>query len=302
MPAPAPVSGIASKFVFSNIYDLTGRVAFITGGGSGIGRHMAHGLAANGAKVYIADFNKANLDRTLAEWDGPKGSLNGVTIDVTNRESIQAARDYIAEKEGRLHILVNNAGQEGPKSLFFNDMDAPEHKDAETLGHALFENETLEGWSRLYTVNSASVYFVTMCFLGLLAKGSEDTPGYTSCVINTTSISAITSCAQNHFCYNSSKAAASALTRLLACELALKNVPIRVNAIAPGMYETAMTKDVIPLEMLDKMAGGTSPIPAKRPGKAEEMAGAIVFLASRAGCYTNGQELKIDGGYCVVNP
>ena len=83
-------------------------------------------------------------------------------------------------------------------SPFLNQLDAPEHESAETLGRALFNSESFEAWAQIYTVNSASIFFVTTAFLGLLAKGSEDRPGYTSCVINNSSISAHIKLAQNH--------------------------------------------------------------------------------------------------------
>ena len=100
-----------------------------------------------------------------------------------------------------LSALVQfSAGQTGPVSAFFNDMNAPEHQSAETLGRALFENESFEEWSQLYTVNTSAIFFVTTAFLGLLAKGSEDKPGYTSCVVNNSSISGYNKLAQNHVC------------------------------------------------------------------------------------------------------
>jgi len=127
---------------------------------------------------------------------------------------------------------------------------------------------------------------VTTAFLGLLAKGSQDVDGYWSSVINITSISGIIKVAQNHvrhlplynggscslqfgfrqFCYNSTKAAASHLTKLLSTELALKGIPVRVNAIAPGIYASEMTMDVVTPEDVDKIGKGVLPVPAKRAG------------------------------------
>lgn len=144
--------------------------------------------------------------------------LRRLVMDSTNRESISAAKKVVQEKSGRLHILVNkcatfksslavstnfghiSAGQTGPLSKFFNDLSAPQHQSPETLGQAMFENESFEGWADLYTINSSSIFFVTMAFLGLLAKGSEDRAGYTSCVINISSISGSWKLAQNHVC------------------------------------------------------------------------------------------------------
>lgn len=136
-------------------------------------------------------------------------------MDVTSRESIAAVKEIIQEKEGKLHILVNksvnsltflqpgfdrhsSAGQVGPTSPFLGDLLAPECKDAETLGQALFDNETPQQWADLYAINAFSVFFVTTAFLGLLDKGSRDVEGYSSSVINITSISGVIKLAQEH--------------------------------------------------------------------------------------------------------
>ncbi|CAL1712525.1 unnamed protein product [Somion occarium] len=266
---------------FDKIYDLEGRIALVT--------------------VYIAGRREKKLESSAQSFRG-QGRIVPLVMDVTDRESISAAQKEIQNREGRLHILVNNAGITGPVSRFFNDVSAPEHKDAETLGRALFDNESFESWSSLYQSNTFSVYFVTTAFLGLLAKGSEEKPGYTSSVVNITSISSLMKLAQNHFAYNSSKAAVSHLTKMMATEFALKKIPVRVNAVAPGVYESEMTHDRITPDLVDKVGLGLQPVPEQRPGTAQEVAGTVIYLASPAGCYTNGQEIAIDGGYLAVNP
>jgi NAD(P)-dependent dehydrogenase (short-subunit alcohol dehydrogenase family) len=288
----------------SKLYDLNDRIALVTGGGTGIGLMIALGLAANGAKVYITGRRKEVLEKVATETSGlENGSIIPLPMDATDKQSILQARDTIAEREGKLHILVNNAGQCGPVSHFLNEDSAPERKDASTLGQALFDNESFDSWADLYRINSFSIFFVTNAFLGLLDQGSRDQEGYTSNVINVTSISGIMKLAQRHFCYNSSKAAASHLTKLLSTEYALKGISVRVNAIAPGVYESEMTYDKIEGEDLANQVGnGIQPLPAKRAGTAQEMAGTALYLASPAGCYMNGQELVIDGGYLAVNP
>ena len=139
-------------------------------------------------------------------------------MDVTDKESILKVKTYIEEKEGKLHVLVNkfvrsiyswvrykwltssytSAGQIGPISPFLNNKEAPENKTAESLGTALFNCQSFESWASHSSVNLASIFFVTTAFLGLLAKGSEDTEGYWSSVVNITSISGIIKLAQNH--------------------------------------------------------------------------------------------------------
>ncbi|EKM51630.1 uncharacterized protein PHACADRAFT_261880 [Phanerochaete carnosa HHB-10118-sp] len=294
----------SASFRIENLYDLKGRIALVTGGGTGIGWMITQGLAANGAKVYIAGRRKDVLEKAAASFEKTEGSgeIIPFVMDATSRESISAAQKEFQAREGRLHILVNNAGQTGPVSRFFNDMSAPEHQSPETLGQAMFNHESFEEWGQLYAINSTSIFFVTMAFLGLLAKGSEDRANYTSCVINTSSISGLWKLAQNHFCYNSSKAAAAHLTKMLAAEFALKKIPVRVCGVAPGVYESEMTQDRVTKDEVDGIAMGVSPVPAKRPGSAQEVAGAVIFLVSPAGNYTNGQEIVVDGGALCVNP
>ncbi|KZT09305.1 short-chain dehydrogenase [Laetiporus sulphureus 93-53] len=287
------------------LFDLQGRIALVTGGGTGIGWMIAEGLAANGAKVYITGRRKEVLEKAAASFNQSNqgnGSIVPMVMDVTDRKSISAGQEVIASKEGRLHIMVNNAGQTGPVSKFLEDPNAPEQKDPETLGRAMFNNESFEEWTGIYSINAFSIYFVTTAFLGLLAKGSADIPGYTSSVINITSISGIIKLSQNHFGYNSSKAAASHLTKMLATELALKKIPVRVCSIAPGVYESGMTYDKITEDKVDIVGKGLIPVPERRPGSAQEIAGTVIYLASPAGCYTNGQEIAVDGGYTAVNP
>jgi len=244
------------------------------------------------------------LQKVADSWSqgNEKGTIIPLRMDVTDRESVAQGKKTIQEKEGKLHILVNNAGQCGPTSPFLGNPAAPECKDAETLGQALFDNETPQQWADLYAINTFSVFFVTAAFLGLLDMGSRDVVGFASTVINITSISGVIKLAQEHFAYNSAKAAASHLTKMLATEFSLKGVDVRVNAIAPGVYESEMTYDIIGPDRVDKVGKGVHPIPARRAGTAQEMAGTAVYLASRAGGYMNGQEIIIDGGYVAVNP
>ncbi|KAI6044837.1 hypothetical protein EDC04DRAFT_2640021 [Pisolithus marmoratus] len=294
-------------FTLQKLYDLNGFVALVTGGGTGIGLMIAQGLAANGARVYITGRRVEVLDRVVNEWSQKKGDLMGsmiaVGMDVTNKQDIQNVVDKLTRDEGKLHVLVNNAGQPGPNSPELNKPTPTSPKNADELGRYLFAQESFEEWSGLYAINAFSTYFVTVAFLGLLEKGSHDRTGFTSNVINITSISGLIKLAQRHFAYNSAKAAASHITRMLATEFALKDIPVRVNAIAPGVYESELTHDVIDgQEATDAVGMPVMSVPAKRPGSATEMAGTAVYLASPAAGYMNGQEIVIDGGFVAVNP
>ncbi|KAH6912800.1 short-chain dehydrogenase [Coprinopsis sp. MPI-PUGE-AT-0042] len=297
-----------ASFTPHAMFSLAGRVAIVTGGGTGIGWMITRGLAAAGAKVYITSRRLEVLEKAAKEWNDERNQLSGagelvpLQLDVTDKQSILDAKAKFEKAEGKLHILINNAGQVGPCSPFMGDPSSPERKDAESLGLGLFNNEGFDSWGKLYEINTFSVFFMTTAFLGLLAKGSEDREGWWSSVINITSISGVIKLAQDHFCYNSSKAAASHLTKMLATELLIKGIPVRVNAVAPGVYESEMTFDKIAAEKVDAVGKGLVSLPTKRAGTGEEMAGTILYLVSKAGGYTHGHEIIIDGGYCAVNP
>ncbi|KAI0036480.1 short-chain dehydrogenase [Vararia minispora EC-137] len=292
-----------SSLALKNMFDLSGRVALVTGGGSGIGLMIATGLATNGAKVYIASRRLELLEKVSLEWAQKNVELHPLRLDVTDRDSILAAKKHIEEKEGKLHILVNNSGAVGPRVPWLNTKDAPEKKDEETFGMALFNDDGFDGWADLYKLNTFSIYYTTSAFLGLLSKGSKDfDAAFTSSVVNITSISGVVKLAQNHFCYNSAKAAASHLTKMMSTEFALNNVPVRVNSVAPGVYASEMTFDDIGPDAVAKVAQSLMPVPAGRAGMAAEVAGTVIYLSTPAGCYTNGQEIVVDGGYIAVNP
>lgn len=295
---------MSSSLSLNALFSLRGRIALVTGGGTGIGWMISQGLAESGAKVYITGRRADVLETKAKQWndENKEGSIVPLQMDVTDKDSILKGREIVERNDGRLHILVNNAGQGGPKSDFFNDLSHPAHASPQTLGLALFQHESFSEWADLYAINTFAIYFCTTAFLGLLATGSSDVENWTSVVVNVTSISGINKLAQRHFAYNSSKAAASHLTKMLATELALKNVPVRVCAVAPGVYESEMTHATIGPELVDKVGLGITPVPAKRPGNAQEIAGTVIYLASPSGCYTNGQEIVVDGGYTAVNP
>ncbi|PCH37316.1 short-chain dehydrogenase [Wolfiporia cocos MD-104 SS10] len=274
------------------VFNLEGRIALVTGGGTGIGRMIAEGLATNGARAYIAGPRLDVLERaavTFAARNQGKGSVVPLPMDVADKTSIAAGEGAIAAADGI-------AGISGPLTPFLNEPRAPELASPAALGRALFAGGSFDDWAGVFGVNTSAVYFVTSAFLGLLAAGSADVPDYTACVVNVTSLSGSSKLAQGQFAYNATKAAATHLTKMSATELALKKVPVRVNAVAPGVYESEMTYPVITPDMLDKVGKSIVSIPTRRPGRPEEVAGAVTYLVSPAGCYTNGQEIVVDGG------
>ncbi|CAE6439634.1 unnamed protein product [Rhizoctonia solani] len=274
----------------TNLYDASGRVALVTGGGTGIGLMITQALAANGAKVYIGSRRGEKVEATAKEVS-PKvaGQIVPIELDVTDKTSIKNAVKVISENDGKLDILVNNAGITGPVSMFLNDDSAPENRSPEALGNALFENEKVEEWTGLYGNNVASIFFVTTAFLGLLSKASEARGAWSA-----------------GFAYNTAKTANIQLTKMFATEFALKNIPVRVNAIAPGVYPSEMTSQqgthTIPGKEASEIAQGLRPIPFQRSGNDIDMGGLALFLASPAGYYLHGQVITTDGGFTAVHP
>jgi NAD(P)-dependent dehydrogenase (short-subunit alcohol dehydrogenase family) len=270
-------------------------VALITGGGSGIGLMATQSLAVNGAKVYIAGRTKEKLDRVVELYGKDiSGEIVAIPADVTSKESIQKLVDEISAKESKLDILINNAGISSAKQ----DTD---REDPKELQQELFHNTSkVSDWEDVMRTNVMQLFFVTTAFLPLLSKSTESTPGWSSTVINISSISGIIKASQHHFAYNASKAAAIHLTKMLAHEIADSGVKIRVNNIAPGVFPSEMTakesddKQKSSLEK-EKYEGK---VPAGRPGKDEDMAGAVLFTASNQ--YLNGQTIVVDGGYVLA--
>ncbi|KXG52189.1 Short-chain dehydrogenase/reductase SDR [Penicillium griseofulvum] len=285
-----------NSFKLENLFNVKDRVALVTGGGSGIGLMVTQALAVNGAKVYITSRTKEKLDRVaeLYSKDIP-GSIIPIAADITSKDSIQKLVDEISSKEGgKLHILVNNAGIRSPTQN-------TEQEDPQAVQKELFKNQsTVEEWEDVMRTNVSQLFFMTAAFLPLLCKASEETFGWSSTVVNISSVSGLVKSAQHHFAYSASKAAAVHLTKMLAHEIISSNAKIRVNNIAPGVFPSEMTakdsdekqKSTIPKEKYE------GKVPARRPGKDEDMAGAVLFTVSNQ--YLNGQTIVVDGGFLLA--
>ncbi|CAH0002434.1 unnamed protein product [Clonostachys byssicola] len=283
-------------FTRDNLFDLKGKVALVTGGGSGIGLMATQALAANGAKVYITGRTKDKLDTVVSTYNKDiPGSIHALPADVGNKEGVRKLFDDYSKHEDCLCILVNNAGI---SSAHFQT----ESESAAEMKEHLFDakKSTFEDWNNTYNTNVTGVYFTTLAFLPLLEKSSEKHQGWSSTVINISSISGLIKSAQHHFAYNVSKGAAIHLNRLLAAEIAANKLKIRVNSIAPGVFPSEMTtegsdkhqKSHIPTEKYKEK------VPAGRPGKDEDMASTVLFFAVNQ--YLNGQTVAVDGGYTLA--
>jgi len=248
----------------SELFSLKGRTALVTGGSRGIGRMIAAGFLAQGARVYITARKAEACDNTAAELSA-LGHCVSLPIDVSTLEGCKALAAAYASHEGSLDILVNNAG-----AAWGAEFDAfPEG-----------------GWDKVVDLNLKTPFFLTQTLIGPLRKAAATRPAK---VINIASIDGISVNPQETYSYAASKAGLIQLTRRMALRLAEDNIV--VSAIAPGAFASDMNKVA-----RDHAAEVSKRIPAKRIGTDEDMAGAAIYLASRAGDYVMGSTLIVDGG------
>jgi len=251
----------------SGLFSVKDRVALVTGGSAGIGRMIATGLAAAGARVYICARNAEKVASAAAEIPG---EVIGLAGDVSTLAGIESLVSQIAAREPALHILVNNAG---------------------TLADAPIDAFSEDQWDNVLDLNLKTPFFLLQKLLPLLrAGGSADHP---ASVINIGSVGALKVGPREVYSYQASKGAIHWLTRSLAKKLAADR--ITVNAIAPGFFESDMT--VITDEAMRKMV--ESAVPRGRTGTPEDVAGAAIYLASRAGAYVTGSVIPVEGGLSI---
>lgn len=254
---------------FSEIFSIKGKTALITGGSRGIGYMIAEGFLRVGAKVYIAARDKSKLAAAKASLS-PLGDVKEIPCDVCNAEECRSLIDAIQTDEGKLHILVNNAGKSG---------------------QAEFAKFRDDGWDKALSTNLQAPFRLTRLALPLLeAASAADNPAR---VINIGSIDGLTVPSSNNFAYAASKAAIHHLTRHMAAVLAPR---ILVNAIAPGPFSTDMMRKVLD-ERGDQIIAAS---PVKRIGEPYDIAAAAVYLASRATNYMTGAVIPLDGGFSTA--
>lgn len=262
-------------------------------------------LAVNGAKVYIVGRTEEKLERVAelyaqnrpsAGSGGEGGQIIPLTADVSKKGEISRLLQEFQSREDHLSILINNAG------ISSQSRHDVEREHPEALKETLFDDDkaTVEEWESVYRTNVAQLYFMSSAFLPLLQKSTDAQHGFSSTIINITSISGIVKTSQHHFPYNASKAAAIHLTKMLAHEVSDSGLKIRINNIAPGVFPSEMTaqesddkqKSSLPKEKYE------SKVPARRPGQDQDMGNAVLFAATNQ--YLNGQTIVVDGGYVLA--
>ena len=251
---------------YKNLFDVSGKVALVTGGSRGIGEMIAEGYVANGVKTYISARKVEACDATAARLS-EQGECISIPADLSTMAGIQALSDEIKSREGQLDILVNNAGA--------------------TWG-APIEEFPEAGWDKVMDINVKGPFFLTQALLPLLEAAASD--GDPARIINVGSVDGLNVNRMPTFSYGPSKAAVHHLTRALASHLASRN--ITANAIAPGPFPSKMMEHTLKT-MGDQIRQG---VPLGRVGEPADMAGAAIYLASKAGAYVDGVVIPVDGG------
>ena len=253
-----------------NLFNLNGKIALVTGGSRGIGAMIAEGFVRNGVKTYISSRKSDPCDKKARELS-KYGECISIPADLTDMNEMDKLVTKIKDKETKLNILVNNAG---------------------AAWGASFDDFPEIGWDKVMDTNVKSVFFLTQKLVDILeASASTSDP---SRIINIGSIDGLGIPRAETYSYPASKAAVHQLTKVLANRLANRN--INVNAIAPGPFESNMMAHT--LEEYGEQI--KSSVPRGRIGVPEDMAGASIFLSSKASSYITGSIIPVDGGSLIA--
>lgn len=258
----------------SNRFDLTGKVAIVTGGNGGIGLGMAEALAEAGCAVQIWGRNQAKNESALARLRAKGGRAEALTCDVSDAKSVEAAMARTLELFGRVDGCFANAGVGGG-------------------GRRSFIERPLEEWRQLLATNLDGAFLTLQAAARHMVERAGRGDAFGRLVV-TSSIASVFGTARNEH-YAASKAALNALTRALAVELA--RYGITANAILPGWIKSEMTEGIM---ATDKFVGAVMPrIPMRRFGEPQDFGGIAVYLMSGTSSYHTGDLFLIDGGYAL---
>ena len=254
----------------TNLFNLYGKVALVTGASSGLGVQFAKALASQGAKIAITARRKERLEQVKTEIEALGVECLIVPADMSNSDEIKALVEKVVEHFGRIDILVNNAG----------------------VGYGIpAESQTDDDWMKTMKVNVDGVYYMAR------EVGKHMIEQNYGKIINIGSIHSVVAMANSPIsAYVTSKGAVAAMTKALANEWAKHN--ITVNTIGPAYFPSEMTEDVINSEGFDQVIQAYCPM--GHPARDGELDGALIYFASDASSYTTGQYLAVDGGWTTI--
>ncbi|KJA17466.1 hypothetical protein HYPSUDRAFT_146456 [Hypholoma sublateritium FD-334 SS-4] len=312
----------------SKLFDVDGMVVVITGGGTGLGLMMATALEHNGATVYIVGRRSDILEKAAKEHN-KFGKIIPIEGNITDRASLLAITDVVRARHGYIDLLVNNAGI--ARNLYPHPLPSPEddidgrqpmsppaspisessEPSIKAFQDVLWDTGSVEEFAETFATNVTAVYYTTIAFLDLLHEGNLrrqrlamanpiDANHHLRPPYHTSQVLSVSSSGSFRLdsrvlspSYTLSKGACTQLGKLLANLLSPWG--IRSNVLAPGVWPTDMTIRPTPGFALDPFALADA-VPLRRAGTQEDMAGTILFLASRAGAYVNGAVWLVDGG------
>ncbi|KAF2258933.1 NAD(P)-binding protein [Lojkania enalia] len=254
-----------------NLFSVKDKVVLVTGGAKGIGRMISEGFVQNGAKVYVSSRDAKACEQACKELNGlGKGKADYITADFYKEEDVKRVAHELKRREGKLHVLVNNSGSNWGES---------------------YDSYPSSAWDRVLTLNLKRVFQLTQAVTPLLeASSSKSDPAR---IINIGSVDGLRVPALETFAYSSSKAGLHHLSRVLASHLGKRG--ITSNTLACGPFQSKMMKATLE-KFKDVIEGG---VPLGRIGSPEDVAGACIWLSSRAGAWVNGATIALDGGSVV---
>ena len=245
-------------------YDLNGKVAIVTGGGRGIGKAIALGLAQCGAKLVLTSRTQEELEKLASEIKGNGGEATAVVTDLMESEQIHALVEASMKTYGRVDILINNAARSFLRPL----MDLRE-----------------DGWDKIFDVNCKAAFLLSRAVAKIMGEQGGGR------IVNITTVGAVRGGAGMGV-YHASKAALNMLTKCMAVEWAPLNV--NVNAVGPGLTKTAFSQPIWSNPSVEQTI--TTRIPKGRLAEPEEIVGAVLFLCSDDSSFITGESIYVDGG------
>ena len=257
--------------IINELFGVTDKRVLITGGSRGIGKAIAEAFVKAGARVYVCSRDAASCNETAKELSA-FGYCQALACNVAAADDRRRLVEQFTQREQALNVLINNAG---------------------AIWAAPLAEYSESGWDKVFDLNVKGTFFLVKALAPLLAAGATaDDPAR---IINVGSIDAFHIPSHETYAYTSSKAALHQLTLHLASQLAAQH--ITANVIAPGLFPSKMLAGTLERKGLEAMV---APIPLKRLTGSADMAGAAIYLASKAGAYVTGAVLPVDGGFATT--